>query len=68
MHSFEPGAPLEKQNQQIFDNGFSGIISSTIPGVSASPAKSYPGNINTISKDEVFEMSVNNTDIYGEYY
>jgi hypothetical protein len=68
MYSFEPGAPLEKQNQQVFDNGFSGIISSTIPGVSASPAKTYPGNINTISKDEVFDMSANNTDIYGEYY
>lgn len=68
MHSFEPGAPLEKQNQQIFDNAFSGIISSTIPGVSASAVKSYPGDIDNTSKNEVFDMSVNNTDIYGEYY
>lgn len=68
MHSFEPGAPLEKQNQQIFDNAFSGITSSTIPGVSASVTKSYPGDINNTSKNEVFDMSVNNTDIYGEYY
>jgi hypothetical protein len=68
MHSFEPGAPTEKQNQQIFDNAFSGIISSTIPGVSASSAKSYPGDIDNTSRNEVFDMSVNNTDIYGEYY
>lgn len=68
MNSFEPGAPLEKQNQQVFDNAFSGIVSSTIPGVSASAAKSYPGDIDNTSKNEVFDMSVNNTDIYGQYY
>jgi hypothetical protein len=67
-YSFEPGAPKEPQNQQVFENSFSGILSSNIPGVTPSDAKSYPGDIDTDSKTKVLDMSVNNTDIYGSYY
>jgi hypothetical protein len=66
-YSFEPGAPKEPQNQQVFENSFSGILSSNIPGVTPSEEKSYPGDIDEESK-EVFDMSVNDTDIYGGYY
>jgi hypothetical protein len=66
--SFEPGLSGEQVNQQIFENSFSGILSSNIPGVSASEVKSYPGDIDLTSKLDVFDMSVNNTDIYGDYY
>lgn len=67
-YSFEPGAPKEPQNQQVFENSFSGILSSNIPGVTPSDAKSYPGDVDTESKTKVLDMSVNNTDIYGSYY
>lgn len=67
-HSFEPGLSGERQNQQVYDNSFSGVISSSIPGVSASEEKSYNFDVNEQSKTEVFDMSINNTDIYGEYY
>lgn len=66
-YSFEPGAPKEPQNQQVFENSFSGILSSNIPGVTASESKSYPGDIDEESKD-ILDMSVNDTDIYGGYY
>jgi len=67
-YSFEPGAPKELQNQQVFENSFSGILSSNIPGVVPSDAKSYPGDVDTDSKNKVLDMSVNPTDIYGTYY
>lgn len=67
-HSFEPGAPQEPQNQQIYENTFAGKLSSNIPGEVQTDDKLYPGDIDTVSKTEVFDMSVNNTDIYGSYY
>jgi hypothetical protein len=67
-HSFEPGLSGEKQNQQVYENSFSGVISANIPGVSASEAKSYIFDVDNLSKTQVLDMSVNNTDIYGSYY
>jgi hypothetical protein len=71
-YSFELGLSGEligeQQNQQVFENSFSGILSSNIPSVSASPIKSYPGDIDDTSKVDVFDMSVNETNIYGTYY
>jgi len=66
--SFEPGLSGEQVNQQIFENSFSGVLSSIIPERPISPAKSYPGDIDDTSKEDVLDMSVNNTDIYGTYY
>ena len=67
-HSFEPGLSGEQQNQQVYENDFSGVISSSIPGVSASEAKSYDFDINAVSQTRVLNMTANNTDIYGTYY
>jgi len=66
-YSFEPGAPQEPVNQQVFENSFSGKISSTL-GQAVSEPKSYPGDIDTLSKEVVFDMTANDTDIYGTYY
>lgn len=66
--SFEVGLSGEKANNQIYENDFSGKVSSTIPGVTASPSKSYQFDIDTISNTQVFSMSANDTDIYGGYY
>lgn len=67
-HSFEPGLSGERQNQQVYDNTFNGVISSNIPGTSALEVKSYIFDIDEESKTKVLDMSVNNTDIYGTYY
>jgi hypothetical protein len=67
-HSFEPGLSGEKQNQQVYENSFSGVVSSLIPGVSASEPKSYDFDVDEESRNKVLDMSVNNTDIYGTYY
>lgn len=67
-HSFEPGLSGEQQNQQIYENSFSGVISANIPGVSASEVKTYTFDIDEESKAKVLDMSINNTDIYGSYY
>lgn len=66
--SFEPGLSGESVNQQVFENSFSGVVSANIPGVSASEAKSYIFDVDNESKTRVLDMSVNNTDIYGNYY
>lgn len=66
--SFEPGLSGERVNQQVFENSFSGVISANIPEAFISDVKSYPGDIDITSKEDVFDMSVNNTDIYGDYY
>lgn len=67
-HSFEPGLSAERQNQQVYENSFSGVVSANIPGVSASEVKSYNFDVDNESKVKVLDMSVNDTDIYGSYY
>lgn len=64
-YSFEPGLSGESGNNQVFDNTFSGVVSSSIQDVS--DAKSYPGDVDTTSETTVYNQNVNNTDIYGLY-
>ncbi len=66
--SYEPGLSGERVNEQVYENSLYGVLSSNIPGVSASEDKSYPFDIDNESKVKVLDMSVNNTDIYGSYY
>ena len=67
-HSFEPGLSGEKENSQVYDNSFSGVISSIAPSFSAAQEKTYDFDVDEQSKAKVLDMSVNNTDIYGSYY
>ena len=67
-YSFEPGAPIEPVNDQVFENSFSGVLSTNIPGDSVSDDKSFDWDINEDSKDNVYDMDVNDNDIYGNYY
>lgn len=72
-YSFEPGlSGGETGNNQVFDDTFSGVLTSfyddefdDIPNFT-SPAKIYPGSVDKDSTS-VFDMSVNNTDVYGLY-
>lgn len=96
-YSFEAGFPDENDNVQVYDNTFSGVLSSSIqipvyktlvgeegnfistenaenitiltPTTQlSSGSKSYPMDVDLVSQLDIFDMSVNNTDIYGDYY
>jgi len=72
-YSFQSGLCSEPVNEQIYDNSFSGILSTTLADQVSSDGKTYanpddPYNIDDVSKDQVMDMDVNDTDIYGSYY
>jgi hypothetical protein len=77
-YSFESGLSGEKANEQVYDNSYSGILSTTLvdqlTGTSdplqgkTYPTEENPYDIDTISKSDVMDMDVNDTDIYGSYY
>ena len=66
-HSFEPGAPTECKNEQVFDNPHNGVTDTDIPTDEIDQDKSYDWDINDASKD-VYDMDINDNDIYGSYY
>jgi len=71
--TFQNGLSSEKVNEQVFDNSFSGVLSSTLTDQLTSSGKSYPTeenpyDIDNVSKSDVMDMDVNDTDIYGSYY
>tara|TARA_R100001079_G_C4446676_1_gene151462 strand:- start:139 stop:978 length:840 start_codon:yes stop_codon:yes gene_type:complete len=66
--SFQTEAPREKVDSNIFENSFSGTLSTQLSGDEVSRDKGYTWDIDDESKETVFDMSTNNTDIYGDYY
>ena len=66
--SMETNAPQELGNDQVYDNTFSGKLSSTIFPTLTSNSKLYTFDIDTISKSSIFDMSQDDTNIYGTYY
>ena len=63
----------EPVNEQIYDNSFSGTLSTTLANQLTSDGKTYPTvedpyDIDDSSQNDVFDMDVNDTDIYGSYY
>tara|TARA_R110001583_G_scaffold105522_2_gene253465 strand:- start:1656 stop:2483 length:828 start_codon:yes stop_codon:yes gene_type:complete len=72
-YSFQSGLCSEPVNEQIYDNSFSGILSTTLYDQVSSDSKTYPNpddpyNIDNVSKTKVMDMDINDTDIYGSYY
>tara|TARA_R110000765_G_scaffold104929_1_gene194872 strand:- start:576 stop:1253 length:678 start_codon:yes stop_codon:yes gene_type:complete len=67
-NSFEPNAPQEAANEQVYDNSAFGTLSTNISADNVSPDKSYNWDIDTVSKDDVYDMDQNDTSIYGGYY
>jgi len=61
-------APSEEGNDQVYDNTFSGKLSSVLFPSLTAESKVYPFNVDQISKEEVYDMSKNDNSIYGEYY
>jgi hypothetical protein len=66
--SYETNAPMECGNDQVYDNTFAGKLSSTLFPTLTTQPKVYPGNNDQLSIDTVYNMDVNDTGIYGEYY
>ena len=79
-YSFEAGLSAdgrpgsEKANEQVYDNAINGITSTTLTDQVSSAQKTYPTtpageyDIDDISKNDVLDMDINDTDIYGSYY
>ena len=66
--SYETNAPMECGNDQVYDNTFAGKLSSTLfPSLTTQP-KVYPDNSDELSRNTVYDMTVNDTGIYGQYY
>lgn len=67
-HTFQPGLTGERGNNQVYDNTFSGTISANSINAPISQDKTYPGNVDTTSQTDVFDMDVNDNTVYGRYY
>jgi hypothetical protein len=74
-YSFEAGFEGEDDNVQVYENSFSGVLSSSITLLDqlsttqlSSWPKSYPMDVDEIVKEKVFDNSVNDTSIYGDYF
>lgn len=74
-YSFEPGIPFSNLasgvsgNDQIYEDSFAGRLSGG-ENTETQPKKDNYNeyNVDQMSKDDVFDMSVNDTDVYGDYY
>jgi len=66
-YSWEPGLPQEGVNEQMTSDTFYGKLTSTIAGEVSSAEKSYEGSVDEESKKFVFNMELNDTDMYGTY-
>jgi len=70
--SHEPGLELavERGSQQVHDDTFYGTIPSDQPAPALPPRQdpNYPGDANTVSKEKVLNMNINDVLTYGGYY
>lgn len=69
-YSFEPNITFEKGSTQVQDSTMYGTLSAAISnaGTVTMRTSSYPGDANSVSKTQVFDMEQNNTLEYGGYY
>jgi hypothetical protein len=66
--SHETNAPQELGNEQVYDNTYSGKLSSTLfPSLTTSP-KVYSENVDNLSETIIYNMEKNDVGIYGNYY
>lgn len=69
--SFEPNAPKECVNEQVYDDSQFGVLSSNIQqmlSADVSAPKTYTYDVDQDSKNDVYDQDVNDNDIYGDYY
>lgn len=66
--SHETNSPQEVGNDQVYDNLFSGKEESTLFPSLTTQEKSYDYDVDKDSKENVYDMSKNDTSLYGNYY
>lgn len=66
--SHETNAPMELGDDQVYDNTFSGKLSSILFPSLSTDEKVYDYDVDVESQQNVYDMSVNDTGVYGEYY
>jgi hypothetical protein len=66
--SHETNAPMEYGDDQVYDNTFSGKLSSILFPSLSTDQKIYPFDIDVISKEEVYDMNNTDNNVYGDYY
>ncbi len=66
--SMETNSPQEIGNDQVYDNTFSGKLSSILFPSLSTDSKVYDFDVDETSKNEVYDMDNTNNSIYGEYY
>jgi len=67
-HDGSTNSPEEIGNNQVYDNDFSGKVSSVLfPSLTADD-KVYSSNADDISKNKIYDMNKNDNTLYGEYY
>jgi len=66
-YSWQPGLPQETVNNQITEDTIYGKILSQIPLEQQSEPKSYDGSADQFSKQNIIDMSFNDTHVYGTY-
>ena len=67
-YSFEPNAPQECADEQVYDDSQFGTLSTNISADSVADDKTYDWNVDEDSQDNVYDMDVNDNSIYGDYY
>ena len=74
-YSFEPNIPFNNLtsgisgNSQIYEDTFAGRLSGGVNEQSQTKKEDYDlYNVDNVSKEDVFDMSINDTDVYGDYY
>ena len=79
-YSFEPNIPFNNKNassrfegisgnHQVYEDSFSGRLSGGDNPESQTKKQNYGEyNVDNVSKNDVFDMSQNSTDVYGDYY
>jgi hypothetical protein len=72
--SYEAGFDPETQNELVYDNSFVGTLSSSIhipysnSTQLSSPPKPYEFDVDEYVKENIFDNTVNNTSVYGDYF
>lgn len=66
-YNSETNEPRENVNDQVYDNLFSGKLSSALFPMLTGEPKKYPFNADDITKTQIFDQSVNGSN-YGNYY
>ena len=66
--SAETNAPEERGNDQVYDNTFSGKLSSILFPSLTSDEKIYSDNADDLSQDTVYDMDNTDNSVYGQYY